>query len=64
MYELSLVIVRARHGNTSMQWLDTEGETHITAAIDECGGVSWRRRIITGWGGVMTQPEYRILLLS
>ena len=39
MYELWLAIVRARHGNTSMQWLDTEGETQITAAIDECGGV-------------------------
>jgi len=39
MYEIWLAIVRARHGNTSMQWLDTEGETQITAAIDECGGV-------------------------
>jgi len=39
LYELSLVIAFAHQGNTSMQWLDTEGETQITAAIDECGGV-------------------------
>jgi len=50
MYELSLVIACARPGKTSMQWLDTEGETQITAAIDECGDVSWRRRIISGRG--------------